>query len=280
MAADAFAKTAYYKMMADTGLMALRKSARALTQDQVSAEAQRLAANADMWNSIYETMQWVSGEKALEKIAEYIGKIKERIQGIKATLADAKANLTPENYAAVAAEAKGIDGSIAVAEKWVPGATSEIGTTGMGVATAALVAVAGVVIGILAVIYKYMDNAGIRVGNKAAEMAEKQRRDEVDAANAKQAQAAAAIDAQVAAGNIDAARGEALKLQASGEAEAAIKAAGTKAADATKKAEELAQSTSGGGFFGLNTKWLAIGGIALVGLIALPQIIAVLPKRK
>jgi hypothetical protein len=276
---DAFAKTAYYRMMNDTSLWALKQEVRRLVKNQVLADAKVMAANVALWDAIGTTMEYVSGAKALDKLNEYIGNIKRDVQATKEALAEARATLNDDRFALVAAEAKGIDGSIANLTKWVPGATSETGTTGMGVVAAVVAVAAGVAIGIAAICWAYVAARKSAVAMKLAEMAEAQRQDEVAAAEAKRYAADAAVEAAVEAGQMTEAQGEALKLQSADEAQVAVRAAGDKAAVAANKAAEVGKS-AGAGFLGIDFKWLAVGGIALVGLMALPQIMSAIPKKR
>lgn len=275
---DSFAKTSYYRMMNDSGLWALRQKVRQLTKNQVLADAKTLAANVALWDAIGTTMEYVSGAKAIEKLNDYLSKIRSDVNATKAALAEAQATLPASRYALVAAEAKGIDGSIVNLARWVPGATNDVGTTGMGAVTAVVAVAAGVAIGVAAICWAYVSGRKTAVAQKLAEMAELQRQDEVAAAKAKKEAADAAVDAAVSSGNMNEAQGAALKLQSAEEAEVAVKVAGDKAATAASKAAEVGKS-AGSGFLGIDFKWLAIGGIALIGLMALPQIMAAVPKR-
>lgn len=276
---DAFAKVSYYKMMQDTGLWGLRQSVREQVKKQVLEDARTAAANVALWDAIGTTMEYVSGAKALEKLNEILGNIRNDVQATNDALAIAQGTLTADRFALVQAEAKGIDSSIANLTKWVPGATDETGRTGLGAIAAVAVVVAGVAIGIASICWAYVSARKTAVADKLAEMAEAQRQAEVLAAQQKKAAADAAVDAAVAAGKMTNDQGAALKLQSADEAEAAVKAAGDKSQVAAKQAAETAKS-AGGGILGIDFKWLAIGGVALIGLMALPQIMSAIPKRR
>lgn len=279
MKQDSFAKVAYYRMMNDTGLWNLRRWVREQVKKQVLEDAKTAAANVALWDSIGTTMEYVSGKKALDKLNEILGNIRNDVAATNEALAAAQATLTADRFALVQAEAKGIDGSISNLTKWVPGATEETGRTGLGAITAVAVVVAGVAIGIASICWAYVSARKTAVADKLAEMAEQQRQAEVLAAQQKKAAADAAVDAAVAAGKLTDDQGAALKLQSAEEAEVAVKAAGDKSQVAAKQAAETAKS-AGGGFLGIDFKWLAIGGVALIGLMALPQIMSAIPKRR
>lgn len=182
LAADAMAKAAYYKMMADTGLMALRKNMRNLTKAQVDAAAKKAAANVALWDGIGETMEWVSGKKAYDKLAEILGNIRRSVGNINDTLAQAKVTLTPERYAKVRAEADPVTKQLTYLRKYIPNIGDEVG--GLAAVQLGAAAIIAIVIGICALVYGVIRGYEEHVKSKALSMIDEQRQAEIDAAKA------------------------------------------------------------------------------------------------
>jgi hypothetical protein len=256
MSADAIAKTAWYKMMADSGLWDLRKQVLWLTKQQALKEAKETAANAALWDAITTPLEYVSGAKAVEKLAEILANIRSEVKATNDILGEAKRTLSAERYAKVAEAAGAVSAQLVYLEKHVPGATEDTGKVGLAWVQAAVVIAIGVAIGIASVCWAYVANKKTQVANKLADMAEEQRKAEVAAAMANP------------------------NLTPDQKQEAVV-AAGQRAQATGLKAGELAKAAGAGGLFGIDFKWLAIAGaVAALGIFVLPQVIRMFPKGK
>lgn len=278
MSKDPITKTAYYKMMAESGLHELRRQVLWMAKKQVLAEAKASAASAALWDAIATPMEYVSGAKAIDKLNEILSNIRGEVQATNALLTEAQRTLSPERYAQVVNEAKAVSAQLAYLEKYVPGATQDTGLVGLAWVQAAVAIAIGVAIGVASICWAYVASKKTAVANKLAEMTEAQRRDEVAAAEKTRKATEVAADAAVRAGEMTEAQAAEVKQEAAQTAEGKIAGAGERAEEGKKKATQIATS-AGAGLFGIDFKWVAIAGAAAIGLMILPQVMGMFPKK-
>jgi len=244
IASDPLAKAAYYKMMADTGLMALRKNMRNLTKAEVEAAAKKAAANVQFWDGIGETMEWVSGKKAYDKLVETVAGIKASVANINAQLAQAKATLTPERYAKVRAEAEPVTKQLTYLGKFIPNIGEEAG--GLAAIQLGAAAIIAIVVGVCMLVYGVIRSYEEHVKSKALSMIDEQRKAEIAAAQANP--------------NLT-----------PEQKQAAVIAAGQRAQSSVEAMPE-ALATKGG--IGSNITMIALAGIAVAGILVVGPMLA------
>jgi hypothetical protein len=256
LAADSLAKTAYYYMMDASGWWSLRRQVFAAINRKVNEEAVTAARTTAVWTAIAGTMAVVSGAALIDKLNDLLRRVRGEVDATNQILAQARAQLTPERYALVAKEASGVQAQLTYLEKYVPGASADVGHVGVGIAVQAIAAIAvAAALAIAALCWAYTQSKKMAVANKMAEMVEAQRKAEVDAAMKNP--------------NLSAEQKQTAVAQAGDRA----KAGAAQAAAAAAKAGE------GGGLFGIDFKWLAIAGVAVAGVMLLPAVLGALPKR-
>jgi hypothetical protein len=253
VAADSLAKTAFYYMLSTSGWLALRTQVFGEVKTKVQAEAVAAASRTAVWEAIAKTMEMVSGATLVDKVRDLLARINGEVRATNELLAQARQQLSPERYALVAKEASGVQAQLTYLEKYVPGATQDTGTVGLGFVLTGTIALAAAA-AICALVWAYVASKKTAVANKQMEMVEDQRKAEVDAAN----------------------KNPSLSPE---EKQAAIAAAGDRAKKGADAAAATAKAASAGGLFGIDFKWLAIAGVAVAGVMILPAILGALPKR-